>query len=60
MKAEQLIEYFGGQAKAAAYLGIPRQTVFHWVSRGIPLKEQFRIERVTAGKLQAERPIERA
>lgn len=56
MKVTQLSKQFGNQTKAADFLGLTRATISVWKKRGIPLKQQFRIERITNGKLRAERP----
>lgn len=56
MNVKQLAKKFGNQTKAAKYLGVRRATVSVWKTRGIPLIRQFEIERMTKGKLRADRP----
>ena len=56
MKVDQIARYYGNQSKAAEKLGYTRATISIWKKRGVPLKQQYRLERITAGKLRAERP----
>lgn len=56
MTPEIVVRHFGTQVKAAKALGITQPSVSNWLSRGaVPPLQQFRIEKLTRGKLKAER-----
>lgn len=39
MNAKQIVEHFGGKTRAAAALGVSRQTIHYWLKNGIsPLR----------------------
>ena len=39
MNAQQIVEHFGGKTRAAAALGVSRQTIHYWLKNGIsPLR----------------------
>lgn len=57
MTYQQLIEFYGGSCtKAAAALGLPKQTVNKWKDREIPFEQQFIIQMKTKGRLKAALP----
>lgn len=51
MKRNEVIEFFGNQARTAKALGITRQAVCRWPEI-IPLAAAARIEKVSGGKLK--------
>jgi hypothetical protein len=53
MTANQIIEHFGGVAKAARSLGFHRQSLYDWQKSGVPLKTQAWIQLETGGVLKA-------
>ena len=60
MKYDQLDRHFGGPQKIATALGIKsRQTVHSWKSIGVPAKWQLKAERLSGGKLRADREARR-
>lgn len=51
----ELIEYMGGQASLARFLGVSRQSVNEWVSRGrISATAAIEVERLTSGRFKKE------
>jgi len=58
MTYDELIEFYGSEAKAGAARNLPRQTVHRWKGREIPLDQQVGYEVATAGRLRANLPDE--
>jgi hypothetical protein len=56
MSYDDLIDYYGSEAKAGAARGLPRQTVHRWKGREIPLDQQVAYEVATKGVLKADLP----
>lgn len=55
MTFDDVTAHFGGVAQAKKALGIrARQTLWNWRHLGIPMKQQYRIQIMTSGALQAE------
>lgn len=55
MTLEEVIEYYGNQSKVARALHISRAALTEWKKRGyVPLVQQYRLEKITKGKLKAE------
>ena len=54
MTTQQAIRHFGSQAKLAKALGIKPPSVSVWGERP-PMLRQFQIERLTGGKLKADK-----
>lgn len=51
----ELVEYMGGQASLARFLGVSRQSVNEWVSRGrISATAAIEVERLTNGAFKKE------
>ena len=59
MTYEQLIAHFGSQAEAARVIGIKPPSVCEWQKNGIPELRQIQIERLTKGKLRADKASDR-
>lgn len=54
-KLSELIHYVGGQAALARFVGVSRQSVNEWVSRGrISATAAIDIERLTDGRFKKE------
>lgn len=54
-KLSELIDYVGGQAALARFVGVSRQSVNEWVSRGrISATAAIDIERLTDGRFKKE------
>lgn len=54
-KLTELVEYMGGQASLARFLGVSRQSVNEWVMRGrISATAAIEVERLTSGKFRKE------
>lgn len=54
-KLSELIDYVGGQAALARFVGVSRQSVNEWVSRGrISATAAIDIERLTGGVFKKE------
>ena len=52
-KLTELVEYMGGQASLARFLGVSRQSVNDWVMRGrISETAAIDVERLTSGKFK--------
>jgi len=52
MTITQVIKYYGSAYKAAIALGVTRQVLSSWKKKeNVPLLQQYRYERLTAGKL---------
>jgi hypothetical protein len=58
MNYKDLIQYFGGAAKAGKALGVCRQGVYKWQD-GIPELRQYQIQTVTGGALRIDPEIAR-
>lgn len=56
MTYDELIAHYQGETKAATALGIDRQRVHWWKTKGIPIKDQIDYEVVTGGALRADLP----
>lgn len=55
MTFNDLCSHFGTGSAAARFLGISRQTLQNWKTRGrIPFDQQYRIQLLTKGKLKAD------
>lgn len=55
MSLTQVLEYFGSGAEVCRALNLHRTTFHIWKKRGyIPRLQQYRIERLTEGKLKME------
>lgn len=54
MTVEDVIDFFGNAAKAARALGLNSNTVRMWKYRklGVPILQQYKIEKITNGKLK--------
>lgn len=53
MTLEQVLNYFGSGAEVGRALGLCRTTYNAWRMRGyIPRHQQYRLERITDGKLK--------
>lgn len=51
----ELVEYMGGQASLARFLGVSRQSVNEWVSRGrISATAAIEVEQLTSGRFKKE------
>jgi DNA-binding transcriptional regulator YdaS (Cro superfamily) len=58
MTIDQLVQYFGSQAKAAQALGCTQPCVSNWKTRQrIPALQQIKAERISRGKLKADPSI---
>lgn len=58
MKLDQVVKHFKTQTAAAQALGVTQPTLSNWKKRGfIPAIQQLRIEKVTKGKLKADKGI---
>lgn len=55
MEFDQLIAYFGTQAKVAEALGMTQGSISAWRKAGIPVPRQYQIEVLTKGALAARR-----
>lgn len=56
MTPQQVIEYFGNQACAAAKIGVSVRTIGNWVFKGtIPRINQLAIETISKGHLKADK-----
>ncbi|UVX30641.1 transcriptional repressor [Klebsiella phage VLCpiS13b] len=54
-KLTDLVEYMGGQASLARFLGVSRQSVNEWVSRGrISATAAIEVEKLTNGLFKKE------
>ncbi len=54
-KLNELVEYVGGQASLARFLGVSRQSVNEWVSRGrISATAAIEVEKLTNGLFKKE------
>jgi hypothetical protein len=53
MEYDDVAEFYGNASKAAEKLGLTRQAVSKWRTRGIPFEQQFRIQLKTKGRLKA-------
>lgn len=54
-KLTELVEYMGGQASLARFLGVSRQSVNEWVMRGrISATAAIEVESLTSGKFKKE------
>lgn len=52
-KLAELVEYMGGQASLARFLGVSRQSVNEWVMRGrISATAAIEVEHLTSGKFK--------
>lgn len=55
MKPNDLIEYYKGEVKAAAEIGVSVTTVRNWIaSNKIPRLKQYAIQALTKNKLKAD------
>lgn len=55
MTFQDICNHFGTASAAAKYLGISRQSVQNWKTRGrIPFDQQYRIQLLTKNKLKAD------
>lgn len=54
MNVAEVIDFFGNAAKAARALGLNNNTVRMWKYRklGVPILQQYKIEKITNGKLK--------
>lgn len=54
MNVVEVIDFFGNAAKAARALGLNNNTVRMWKYRklGVPILQQYKIEKITNGKLK--------
>ena len=60
MTYDQLVGHFGGPTKAADALGIEdRRTVHAWSRRRVPSRWQMKAEKLTDGKLRADKESRR-
>lgn len=57
MTYQELIDFYGTQAKAAEALGLKQPTIAGWRDDGVPAPRQAQYELLTHGKLKADRPI---
>lgn len=55
MKFEQVKEYYKTYRAIALALGVTEQTVRNWKDSGIPYLPQLALEKLTEGKLKAEK-----
>lgn len=56
MGIEESVKFFGSGNKLCKALGLARQNLTDWRRKGyIPMIQQMRLERVTEGKLRADR-----
>lgn len=54
MTFDEIIEHFGNQANACNAVGLTKQCFQGWLRRGgIPIQQQFRLEKITDGVLVA-------
>lgn len=54
-KLTELVDYMGGQASLARFLGVSRQSVNEWVSRGrISATAAIEVEKLTNGLFKKE------
>lgn len=49
MDINAVIKWAGGAAKLAESLGVSRQVVYLWKTRGVPMRRQYEIERLSKG-----------
>lgn len=52
MVYQQLVAFFGGLTRAAEALDVSKQTVDSWKRRRIPSGQQFKVHRLSSGKLK--------
>ncbi len=57
MTYQELIDFYGTQAKAAEALGLKQPSVAGWQKEGVPAPRQAQYELLTDGRLKADRPI---
>lgn len=56
MTLEEVYQYYGNATKAAEAVFVARQTFHSWLKKGfIPIKQQLIYEKITKGKLKAEK-----
>lgn len=56
MKTADAVKYFGGVTKIAAITGLSKQAVYQWPEY-VPMRWQYHFERLSAGKLQPDKPL---
>lgn len=54
MNHDQITKFYGGGAKAAARIGVTRQTIHRWKTHGVPILKQLEIQRLSEGNLKAD------
>lgn len=60
MSPQEVIEFYGTQAKAATALGMRQSSVAEWFTKGeVPEGRQYQIELATGGALRADLPANR-
>lgn len=56
MKMQNLVDYYGNQARAAAAIEVSRAALSKWKESGIPIEWQIRWELESKGALRADLP----
>lgn len=56
MNAQQIVEYFGGKTRAAAAMGVSRQTIHNWLKRGISPLRALDVELRIKGVVKRRQP----
>jgi hypothetical protein len=52
MTFTEALRHYGSRNQIAKALGINRQAITRWAVSGIPVRRQFELEELTAGKLK--------
>jgi hypothetical protein len=56
MNAQQIVEYFGGKTRAAAAMGVSRQTIHNWLKNGISPLRALDVELRIKGVVKRRKP----
>jgi len=56
MNAQQIVEYFGGKTRAAAAMGVSRQTIHNWLKNGISPLRALDVELRIKGVVRRRKP----
>jgi len=56
MNAQQIVYYFGGKTRAAAAMGVSRQTIHNWLKNGISPLRALDVELRIKGVVKRRQP----
>jgi len=56
MNAQQIVDYFGGKTRAAAAMGVSRQTIHNWLKNGISPLRTLDVELRIKGVVKRRQP----